>query len=282
MRKIWNVLFWVLMVVSVCLTSPASSDAQDTGNLYNWAFAPAFGTGLYTVEGQETLVVTFRPKIDLRRQVDDKIGIKLTLPLSFGLQNVDVDNIFGEDLPDMFSTISFVPGVEFDIPIGKRWQVRPFGNFGWGTRFGGDESAWIYFAGAKSRYQFEWGKADLGFLSGLLWSGYSPTPGKENDYARYMLGIEADYPIGNVKFRKQQLLFRPHFLYYRYFNDLEFLAPVADEGVISLDQEVVLAVAVGTKEYQKFWLFRPDRIGIGLNLSKNLTGISIFMRSVFD
>lgn len=269
------------ILVATCLLLPGIAAGQNTGNLFHWAYAPAFGTGAYSIEGEETFVITFRPKIDLRKQVDDKIGIKLTLPVSFGLQTLDVDELLNKDLPDNLTTVSFVPGVEFSIPVSQRWMVRPFANIGWGTSFT-KQSALIYSGGAKSRYKFDWGKADMGFLNELLWAGYQPTPGRSDDFSRFMLGLEADYPIGNLKFRDQQLLIRPHMLYYRYFNDLEFLVPTPDGRVISLEEEVELAVAVGTKKPQKFWLFRPDRIGLGLRFSQDLTGIRIFLRSVFD
>jgi len=273
-------VFSVFMAAGFFLPGPAAG--QDAGNLYNWAYAPAFGSGAYRVAGEETFVITFRPKIDLRRQVEKKIGIKLTLPLSFGLQTLDINEILGDGLPEQLTTVSFVPGVEFEIPIGQRWTVKPFGNFGWGTSFDTDRTAWIYFGGAKSRYIFNWGKADLGFLNELLWSGYQPTPGKTDDYARFMLGLEVDYPIGKVKFRNQQLLFRPHILYYRYFNDLEFVVPPPVERILSLEEEVELALAVGTKEPQKLWFFQPDRFGVGLLYSQDLKGIRIFFSSVFE
>lgn len=227
-------------------------------------------------------MITFRPKIDLRKQEDDRIGIKLTLPLSFGLQEIDANTITNPDLEDLFTTASFVPGVELVLPVGQRWTVKPFGNIGWGTTLNSSESAWIYFGGAKSRYMFNWGKADLGFVNELLWSGYQPNVGKDDHFSRIMFGLEADYPIGKAKFRKQQLLIRPHFLYYRYFNDLEFLVDFDTSTIISLEEEVEVAVAVGTKELQKFWIFRPNRIGVGLRLSQDLTGIRIFLKSVFD
>ncbi len=269
------------ILVATCLFLPGHAAGQDAGNLIHWAYAPAFGTGVYSIEGEKTFVITFRPKIDLRKQVDDKIGIKFTLPVSFGLQTLNVDEILGRDLPDNLTLVTLVPGVEFLIPVGRRWMVKPFSNIGWGTS-STDQSAVIYFAGAKSRYAFEWGRADMGFLNELLWAGYQPSPGSRDDFSRFMLGLEADYPIGNVKFRDQQLYIRPHILYYHYFDDLNFLVPPSDQRIISVNDEVELAVAVGTKQPQKFWLFQPDRIGIGLRYGEDLKGVRIFLRSVFD
>lgn len=270
-----------LIVFSALVLLPGPAAGQDSGNLFHWAYAPAFGTGAYRIAGDETFVITFKPKIDLRKQVEDRIGIKLTLPLSFGLQTLDIDELISPDLPDQLTTVSFVPGVEFLVPIGQRWMVKPFGNIGWGTSFNSNESAWIYFGGAKSRYRFEVAKNEWGFLSELLWAGYTPSPGSQDDFSRFMLGLEADFPVGNVKLRKQQLLFRPHFLYYKYFNDLDFVE-VSTGSLISLDEEVEIALAFGTKEPQKLWIFQPDRFGLGVRLSEDLKGIRIFFRSVFD
>ena len=271
----------ISVLVVTCLLLPGNTAGQGAGNLFHWAYAPAFGTGAYSIEGEETYVITLRPKMDLREQVENEIGIKLTLPVSFGLRTLDIDELLNKDLPDQLATVSFVPGIEFSVPVGRRWMVKPFGNVGWGTS-DSNQSAVIYFGGAKSRYKFDWGKADMGLLNELLWAGYKPTPGRRDDFSRFMLGLEADYPIGNVRFRQQQLLVRPHILYYRYFNDLEFLVPPPDGRVVSLDEEVEVALSVGTKKPQRFGLFQPDRIGLGVRFSEEVKGVRIFLRSVFD
>jgi hypothetical protein len=279
-----NMLMFVRVfsfLVATCLFLPGHAADEDAGNLFHWAYAPAFGTGVYNIEGEKTYVITFNPKIDLRDQVDNKIGIRFTLPLSFGLQTLNVDEILDTDLPENLTVVSFVPGVEFLIPISRRWMVKPFGNIGWGTS-STDQSAVIYFAGAKSRYTFAWGKANMGLLNELRWAGYEPSPGTRDEFSRFMIGLEADYPVGNVKFRDQQLLVRPHILYYYYFNDLDFLVPTQERGVISLNDEIELALAVGIKQPEKFWLFQADRIGVGLRYGEDLKGVRIFLRSVFD
>jgi hypothetical protein len=275
-----NLVFFVVIIGHLLL--PENALAQDEANLFHWAYAPAFGTGAYRVGDEETFVLTFKPKIDLRKQRNHRIGVKLTLPLSLGLQTLNLNELISDDLPDQLTTVSFVPGVEFIVPVGQSWTVKPFGNVGYGTSYTLEQAAWIYFLGAKSRYVFNWGKAQMGFLNELLWAGYLPDPGEYDTFSRFMLGLEAQYPLGNAQFLNQQLFLEPHILYYRYLDDLDFFEPLGDGRILSLEEEVELAVALGTKTPQKFWIFRPDRIGIGLRVSEELKGVRIFIRSVFD
>jgi len=80
----------------------------------------------------------------------------------------------------------------------------------------------------------------------------------------------------------QQLFIRTHILYYRYLDDLEFFTPLSNGDALSLDEEVELALAIGTATPQELWSLRLDRIGVGLRRSEDLHGIRIFIRSVFD
>jgi len=250
------------------------------GNLYHWAYSPAFGTGAYRVGDEETYVGTFKPKIKLRSTENHRFGFNVRLPVSIGLQTINPEEFEFQNLRDNLTTISFVPGVEFYLPVTGRWMLKAFGNAGWGTEVSGDQSAWIYFGGVDSRFTFGWGQAELSLLNGLQWYGYTPNQGDSDAFGRFLAGLEADYPLGQTRFRGQQLLIRPHVLYYWYFNELDFR--VFLDQPVSINQEVELALSVGTKELNKFWLLWLDRIGIGYRFSEDSQGIRLFLRSVFN
>jgi|GEM_PF-495391 len=272
-----------LVAVSLIITgSPKPILAQEfgTGNLYHWAYSPAFGTGAYQIGDEETFVVTVKPRLRVRNIKKHGYAFNVRLPISIGLQTINPEEFDFQNLEENFTTVSVVPGVEFFLPLARRWMIRPFANAGWGTTIDGDESAWIYFGGVDSRYAFQWGKADLNLLNGLQWYGYTPNPGGSSAFGRFLAGLEADYPLGKATFRGQQLLIRPHLLYYWYFNDLDFR--VFLEQPVSIDQEMEVALAVGTKDLQQFWLLWLDRIGIGYRFSEDSHGIRLFLRSVFD
>jgi len=274
---------FVLAVASlIIMASPEPIRAQDfgSGNLYHWAYSPAFGTGAYQIGDEETFVVTAKPRFRIRNINEHGYAFNVRVPVSIGLQTIDLEEFNFQNLEENFTTVTVVPGVEFFLPLTKRWMIRPFANAGWGTALDGEESAWIYFGGVDSRYTFRWGKADLNLLNGLQWYGYTPNPGGSDAFGRFLAGLEADYPLGNAAFRGQQLLIRPHILYYWYFNDLDFR--VFLEQPVSIDQEVEIAFAIGTKDLTNFWLLWLDRIGIGYRFSGESHGIRVFLRSVFD
>lgn len=257
-----------------------SLPAEVEGNSFHWAYAPAFGTGAYRVGDEENFVITLKPKIEVRSEEKHRIGINIRLPISVGLQTIDPDEFFSQDIPENITTGSFVPGVELNVPLNRRWKLRPYVHVGGGTSFSGDQSALIYYTGLDSRYTFEWGPADLGLINGLQWAGYTPNTGDSNWYGRFLFGLEADYPLGKNKFRGQQLLIRPHFLYYWYFNELDFYRFL--ESPIHINNEMELALAVGTKKPHKLWLLKMDRVGIGYRLGGNFQGVRLFLQSVFD
>ena len=270
----------IFLLVSAGLPESAAGQSFGTGNLYHWAYSPAFGTGAYQVGDEETFVITVKPRFRIRNIEKHGFAFNVRVPISVGLQTINPEEFNFQDLPENFTTISAVPGVEFFIPLKERWMLRPFANAGWGTEFSGDQSAWIYFGGVDSRYSFDWGKVDMNLLNGLQWYGYTPNPGDSNAFGRFLAGLEADVPLGKATFRGQQLLIRPHLLYYWYFNDLDFT--VFLDQPVSINQEVEIALAVGTKDLNKFWLLWLDRIGIGYRFSEDSQGIRLFLRSVFD
>ncbi|CAB5128808.1 hypothetical protein D3OALGA1CA_3094 [Olavius algarvensis associated proteobacterium Delta 3] len=280
MARVFLMGLMVLPILIAGMSKRTSGQDFGPGNLYHWAYSPAFGTGAYQIGDEETFVVTVKPRFRLRNIKKHGYAFNLRVPISIGLQTINPEEFNFQGLEETFTTISVVPGVEFFLPLTQRWMIRPFANAGWGTTVTGDESAWIYFGGVDSRYTFGWGKADLSLLNGLQWYGYTPNPGGSNAFGRFLAGLEADHPLGKATFRGQQLLIRPHILYYWYFNEIDF--QVFLEQPVSINQEVEVALAIGTKDLQKFWLLWADRIGIGYRFSEDSQGIRVFLRSVFD
>ena len=68
--------------------------------------------------------------------------------------------------------MSIVPGAEFDIPLTERWSLKPFGYAGYGAQLSGDASAWMYWAGLKSRLRFPGKTVSWALLNSLAYVGY--------------------------------------------------------------------------------------------------------------
>jgi len=75
------------------------------------------------------------------------IGWRFRAPIALGLHDFDTSELGTTLKLKNVSTLTAVPGVEFDIPMTKRWTLRPFGAFGYGSQLDGSSSAWVYWVG---------------------------------------------------------------------------------------------------------------------------------------
>ncbi len=129
----------------------------------------------------ESTIIEIPVPITLREPADGKIGIRLRLSIFFAWNNVLFEEIGGEDIAASLRTLTIVPGLEFMVPVGERWLVRPYFQIGglssldvsghrWMTSLGARVGTfwrferWILSAGARLEYTSvfdeEWRRAD--------------------------------------------------------------------------------------------------------------------------
>ena len=259
-----------------------------------WAYSAYFGTGVYEVDGGETLyVIRVAPSWRIREgSLDEQghrtIGWRIRVPIAFGLHEFDTSDLGSAVSLDNVSTIAAVPGVEFDIPMTDRWSLRPFANFGWGGQVGGGASAWVYWAGLKSRVTFSGDGFDWAIVNALTYSGYTDGASAKGVHTSsrvlpLLTAFEFDRPI------EKKIGGEPVHLYWTFgYTDY-----VADEPLLlgslvtsaHIDDEWEVGMAFGRgKEPLKLWRLRWDRVGIAYRFSsdRRFQGISLSFSSIFD
>ncbi len=277
------VFLGLLCIIFVSGGQPAA--AQDTfsqkpEDLYHWAYAAAFGTGAYRIGNSDMFVIRVAPQFEVYALPDSEVTVNLNLPVTLGLQTFDVDSIISNPIDETLATFSFVPGVEFVIPITTRWTLKPYGNAGLGSEIKGTASAWIYYGGLNSLFRSHFGQLEITLLNGVQWLGYYPNSGLADSLARLATGLEGDYPLGSISVKGRQLYMKPHVIYYWYFDDLDFR--IIQESPVEINQEVELAIAVGTKEPITYGFLKLDRIGVGYRRGDSIEGIRFIFASVFE
>ena len=266
--------------------SAQDDDGQDV-NLNHWAYASAFGTGIY-LWGDEikTYVIRIQPKYTKRillKKYEDKreLFIEFIVPVTFGVQTFEYEDILVGDFPTDIKQISLTPGVELEIPVSRRWALRPFGHFGWGTETGDEkESAWIYWGGIKSRWAFQAGKFDFALLNGYAIYGYIPSRGSSDNMSALTNGLELDYPLGNLNLHGDQLYLKTNLINY-FFIDNDKLMVSSANTIIDLCSEWEVGVSIGKKTKMKIWFYKLDRIGLAYRFSKNTRGIRLYLDTSF-
>jgi hypothetical protein len=252
----------------------------------HWAYSSFFGTGWYQIEDSRSVFVMRMPvrqtlrESSLTESGERELGIQIKYPLTLGLH--DVDDIGGILETDNFGTVSFAPGVELEIPINKRWYMRTFAHIGWGKELNTGESAWIYYAGVKSRYAFPGKKYDWYLLNSLYYAGYAPDEGRSDHLAVAQLGAELRQPLNKATLFGRNIDLHWSLMYSFLGNELHFNLPDGKFDPINDQIEVAIAMSLRDGPYE-FWFFKVHRLGVGYQFSANgqFKAITFSMRSWF-
>jgi len=278
----------ILIILSLGLDKPLSGQEEATRentNVIPWGFSVALGSGIYGIGADNTIYV-FRIQPRFSKYFSDettpgerRLRLEFKFPVAVGVLHFD---IIEGDFPSSFQNISSAPGVEVQIPVTRRWTLRPVAHFGWGREMAKDgESAWIYWAGLKSHLAFSAGKFDFGLVNSLLRMGYTPNRGEAQSLSLLETGLEIDHPLGNLKSGGDQLYLKTHVYNFWYLDRIEFfLSPGRDPVKLRMEWEIGLAV--GKRGKLKIWLLKFDRIGIGYRFSDYTKGIRIYFSSYFN
>ncbi len=255
-------------------------------NIVHWAYGSFLGTGWYRVSAdRKAFVLRIPPRWTYRQSgMDDEgnrqIGIEFRFPLTLGL--AQIDDLGGIINQENFTTASFTPGIELEIPVTEKWLLRPYLRVGWGKELDGGESAWIYEGGIKSRYVLPIKKGDWGLLGAVQYAGYKPNVGASSDMLNLMVGIETRQPLGQFSFRDNPLYLEWQVTYNRLSDPASFRRRGDPNIEIHDFWEGALAVSMGDKPFRIFGM-NFDRFGLAYQISSDnrYRAIKINLRSPF-
>lgn len=256
-------------------------------NSINWAYAAAFGTGVYSVRNDlDVFVLHVQPswtkEISWRRYFNARpILLELRFPVTFGVYNYHFEGIVEEFFNLRFKQVSVAPGAVLEFPMSPRWALRPYGHIGWGKKTSGDkDSSWIYWGGLKSRLTFPFVGLNFGLLNGLGVYGYNPKNGASRDFTELLTGLECDIPLGKIHWQGEQLFLKTHIVNYYYFDNLNFIYEFENPAELSWLWEIGISLAKTSKI--KLWIISFERIGVAYRYGHDTQGIRIYTRSTFN
>jgi hypothetical protein len=263
--------------------SPAGSEPPKQ---VHWAVGAFFGTGWYRVDDNRSVyVLRIPPRQTLSRASLDEhgnrqLGIEIQYPVSLGLNKLDEIPDFVEF--DNYSTISFTPGVQVEVPINRRWSLRPYAHLGYGWESETQEGALIWYGGVKSRYLFSDSRYRWSLLNGLFFAGYKPEFEDRGQYASFMTGLEFNQPLQSFRLNDDPLYLNWHLTYDWFFDELSF--HVDADNVESFRDQWELGLALGKRDRPiKIWFMSFEHIGLAYRWSSNanFNAITVNFRSPF-
>jgi len=280
-------IFLLFVLCAEVLAKDADKQGdEDPARQVHWAMGAFFGTGWYRVDDNRSVYI-FRvpPRQTLRESAfsadgQRTLGLEIQYPLSFGLEKLD--DVYDFTDFDNYSTVSFTPGVQVEIPVTEKWYLRPYANLGWGTEVKTGDSAWIYYGGLKSRYQPGGGESNWSLLNAVNYAGYNPEYGKRGRYGSFMTGFEFDHPLKGMTLGYDEAWLNWHITYNYLFDKINF--HVEENVVESVNDQWELGVALGKgNKKMKLWFLSFEHVGLSFKWSSNgvYKAISLNMSSPF-
>ncbi len=253
-------------------TAGAAQDVDETTDLIDWYYAAAFGTGVYNVGDRK--VTVFRIPFAYRfGPLRERWSAKLLLPLTVGFYDFAVDDLLGLNFNEHFGTVSFLPGVEVEIPVSSRWTLIPNVHVGAGTEVQGENYAAIYTLGIKSRLRFPLNGAEFMLGNAFKFAGYSAREGANDNLSRFVTGLNYSTPPYASVFGRQVRL-GLHLVHLFYFDRVNFLS-VAGGDDESLRNEFEAALTLeGDRPWRLFGL-SLERLGIGIRYGEDLKAVRL-------
>ena len=156
----------------------------------HWAYASYFGTGWYKLDEQQSaFVFSTAPRWTFGEAGFSEDGSRsvqytLRLPLMVGLSRLSFDDIPGTVNPDNLSTLAAGISFDADVPINRRFSVRPNAEISYGGVIGEEQRAWSYKASMRGRFAFEPKRFDWALILDGGFVGYDAT-----GFLRYHLTV---------------------------------------------------------------------------------------------
>lgn len=277
-----------LLVLVLLAAADASAQTEDVAAVH-WAYSTWFGSGWYEVSDvQDAFVVRYTPRrsfshAKLGEDGERKWGIEARFPITVGLNHFPLDDLPGSVDPENLASISVTPSAYLTWPVDDRWTLRPFAALGWGTLLDGDESAWTYWAGVRSRYMLLEGERRLALLNSLGFVGYSPSDGPSDRFWPVMTALEFTHPVLRDAENGPTWELNWHLSYTFFQDDLDIVGRNLETEPISDQWELGLAVSRDDAPIT-IWRFDFDRLGLSYRISSDgeLQGIGFVFSSIFD
>ncbi len=267
----------VLILTATVLFSGSLLDAQTPQSL-------SLGLGdlsLATIEDSpesstESTIVEIPMPITLRAAEDGRIGIRLRLSLFFSWNNVRFMDVDEDDLAASLNTLTFVPGVEFMIPVGEHWMVRPYGQIGGVGALDIPGHRWMASLGSRASGVWQFERWVLSTGGRLEYTAVFDEDWRRTDDVGFVdLGGDFSFPLWfNVKGERAAMGF---FVIPRYYIDPAEI--VGQDGFdLGVDSHIEIGVSFQIRDNPTLWFISfPKWYGIGARFAENHKSLRIYL-----
>jgi len=233
-------------------------------------FAFALGSG--DSAAPETKVYDLRIPIyvPLIPMEDRPWGLRLKMTVFAGVYRFTVDEAIDLDL--RFQSLAATPGVEFLIPAGKGWVLKPFTEIVYAYDFDDRLGFGVWSVGMRTIVTWPIGKIDLSFGTKVQYlSTFTSDLDLVDEFGEVRLGLDARHPLGFTIGGSQADLS----LYFIRRQYIDAIIEREEGDPLEIQQTNELGFTFGTTPRTKLWFFRLPRIGLGYRWGQNIRGLRL-------
>jgi hypothetical protein len=206
----------------------------------------------------------------IRRLEDKPWGLRITLPVSLGTYQLEAATGVG-DVVESIQSVVVIPGVEFLVPVGERWVLKPFAEAGVGDDSRTGETHLLYAAGIRARGEYQARPFELMVGTAFRYRSPADTDVVENWYSTVEGGLDAQLPLGfSVGSRAPRL---GGYAILRHFSNLEF--EVVTEGPFDVSWNYEVGLSFSTEPMLQVWKIKLPWIGLGYRFGDRTRGIRL-------
>jgi hypothetical protein len=266
-----------LLAISHAPTSRAQDLlSRDEQNMVNFAFATQLGSGVYSVSGRTLQIYRLPFSHALRSTDGSSVGIKLTLPVTFGFYDFELEDVENGDIPTDVDAVSFVPGLKLVFEAQPGWTLEPYVEAGISRARDVDANSTVYAGGLVSLYEFGGRGFDWQLRNDLVFAGVELHDTKRVDqFTRLQTVVTARRPFG----RGSRLDYLVYALNDYYLDQPNGPVEGAERGGSPVQYEI--GVTLGTTESRRIWHVPIPRVGVGYRFGSNLDVVRIVFGTPF-
>jgi len=267
---------FLLAVTQVPLALAQNLLSGDEQNLANFAFATQLGSGIYSISGRTLQIFRLPFSHTLKSTDDSGFGVELTLPVTFGFYDFELQDTAEGDIPTQVDALSFVPGLTLVYEVQPGWTLKPYLEAGIARARDVDADSNVYSGGLRSLYEFDGQGFDWLLRNDLTFAGVDLRGAEgSNRFARLQTVVTARRPF----VEGSNIDYLVYALNEYYINQPDGPVESAVQGGSSVQYEV--GFTLGTSEPRRIWRLPVPRVGIGYRFGSNLDVFRIVIGAPF-
>jgi len=258
------------MALTVAVSGFCQGDGGSDADPTFHPFAFGFSGGGSAVPDTKVYDVRIPASFKIFSADDDDWGLRLRLVVYTGIFDFTPEK--ATDFEYKFQSLAATPGVEFLLPVGKGWILKPFAEIGYGRDFDNALSYGVWSAGMRTIATWPVEKWHLSFGTKVqFFSTFTSTVAVLDAYGEIRLGFDARHPLP-FTIGGHQADISGYYIRRQY---VDAFVGRDDNQPLEIQYTNEIGLTFGTMPRVKLWFFKLPRIGLGYRWGPNVSGVRL-------